>query len=347
MRRTCLYKWCVVGAGPAGIAAVGQLLDQAINPKEILWIDPEFHVGDLGKKWPEVSSNTTVANFLYYLNFCKSFCFDQCPQEISLSKQNPSETCRLGMVVKPLQWISDHLSTKVKIQKSHVSQIKELHGFWQLHHARGIDNAKKVILAMGAEEKSLTYSNNTITVEDAMKPSKLQNIVSNQHTIGVFGNSHTGIVALYNLMNLNPKKVYLFYRSPLKFAIPLGDGYLYDNTGLKGYSADWAKENLLKNIPKNLSMVHLQDQEFEQHLSQCDFVVYAVGFEKRKSITLPFHIKEHFDPFTGIIAPGLFGCGIAYPEKGLEISGDYEYRVGLKKFMQFINRVLPFWMQYP
>ena len=40
-----LFQWAVVGAGPAGIAAVGKLLDNAVNPASILWIDPQFKVG--------------------------------------------------------------------------------------------------------------------------------------------------------------------------------------------------------------------------------------------------------------------------------------------------------------
>ena len=33
------YAWTVIGAGPAGIAAVGRLLDHGIAPEEIAWVD--------------------------------------------------------------------------------------------------------------------------------------------------------------------------------------------------------------------------------------------------------------------------------------------------------------------
>ncbi|AFJ42920.1 hypothetical protein [Francisella orientalis] len=36
------YKWAVVGAGPAGMTTIGQLLDSGINTKNMLWIDPKF-----------------------------------------------------------------------------------------------------------------------------------------------------------------------------------------------------------------------------------------------------------------------------------------------------------------
>ena len=58
------YEWTVVGAGPAGTAAVGKLLDHGIEPARIAWIDPAFAGGDVGGKWRTVSSNTVVGTFL-------------------------------------------------------------------------------------------------------------------------------------------------------------------------------------------------------------------------------------------------------------------------------------------
>lgn len=49
-------SWC----RPAGISVVGQLLDNGRKAKDILWLDPNFSVGDFDIKWGEVSSNTTV-----------------------------------------------------------------------------------------------------------------------------------------------------------------------------------------------------------------------------------------------------------------------------------------------
>ena len=40
------YSWTVIGAGPAGIAAVGRLLDHGIVGEQIAWIDPEFDIAD-------------------------------------------------------------------------------------------------------------------------------------------------------------------------------------------------------------------------------------------------------------------------------------------------------------
>lgn len=49
------FQWAVIGAGPAGIAAVGRLMDHGIPASKILWVDPHFSAGDLGRYWSSVS----------------------------------------------------------------------------------------------------------------------------------------------------------------------------------------------------------------------------------------------------------------------------------------------------
>ena len=70
-----MHKWTIIGAGPAGILALGHLLDNNIKPEEILWLDPKFNVGDLGGKWYNVTSNTSIKTFLDAAGSCKSFNF--------------------------------------------------------------------------------------------------------------------------------------------------------------------------------------------------------------------------------------------------------------------------------
>ena len=61
------YQWLVLGAGPAGVAVVGNLLENGIEPSEIAWVDPFFQSGDFGRLWGEVSGNTKMCDFLNYL----------------------------------------------------------------------------------------------------------------------------------------------------------------------------------------------------------------------------------------------------------------------------------------
>jgi hypothetical protein len=47
-----------------------------------------------------------------------------------------------------------------------------------------------------------------------------------------------------------------------------------------------------------------------------------------------------------MIAPGLFGIGIAFPELHIDRYNNQELSVGLWKFMTYIQRVLPLWVSY-
>ena len=144
----------------------------------------------------------------------------------------------------------------------------------------------------------------------------------------------------------NLKMVHNFYRSPHSYAVELKDWILFDNTGLKGFAASWARQHLDGTPPENLKRCLASDKTFEEVLALCNKVVYAVGFEKRKTPVLEQFPNANYQETTGIIAPGLFGLGIAYPQAQFDPLGNREYRVGLWKFMDYLNTILPIWFQY-
>src|SRR5260221_602960 len=119
MIKTTTYDWTVIGAGPAGIAAIGQLIDHQVNPEKIVWIDPSFTIGDFGTKWRKVPSNTKVTTFLQFLNTCKAFRYRDCPQTFAIHAIDPEETCQLQCMVDPLLWITDQLKQQVNSITTH------------------------------------------------------------------------------------------------------------------------------------------------------------------------------------------------------------------------------------
>ena len=106
------YAWTVIGAGPAGIAAVGRLLDHGIADDKIAWIDPAFAAGDLGQRWRSVSSNTIAGTFLEYLNGSSAFRFSEAPP-LPLQEVDREETCALALVADPLLWVTEQLCERV------------------------------------------------------------------------------------------------------------------------------------------------------------------------------------------------------------------------------------------
>lgn len=340
------YEWAVVGAGPAGIAAVGKLIDNGIPPETILWLDPYFKVGDLGRYWRNISSNTTVQRFIDFLDASQAFDYKNAP-DFHLNHLPKKNTCVLNDIVEPLQWISDHLCKQVTPIQAIVNTLSLSNQQWSLQTNNCTSYAKNVILSTGAEPRYLDHSTiETVPFEIAMDKSRLSEYVDINDTYAVFGSSHSAVIAINYLIDLGVKKVINFYRSPLCYAIDMGDWILFDNTGLKGHSATWARAHIDGTLPMNLIRYNSTNENLSNHLPSCDKAIYAVGFKRRNSVVIDGYTQVDYNPTVGIIAPGLFGLGIAYPELKSDPFGNKEYQVGLWKFMVYLNKVLPIWLRY-
>lgn len=341
------YEWAVIGAGPAGIAAIGKLLDESITPSNILWIDPYFNVGDLGRYWQNVSSNTSVALFIKFLSAIKSFSFHKAPHDFNLSHFPLENTCTLHYVVEPLQWITHHLATIIHQEQTVIHELKLANRQWSLISDTQSFKAKHVILATGAIPESLNYPEvETVSFEVAIDKDKLKQQMQPSDAYAVFGSSHSAIMILQYLVELGAKKIINFYRTPCRYALPMDDWILFDNTGLKGQTAQWAKQYIDGVLPKQLERHVTNDKNTTRFLTECNKAIYAVGFKRRNNIVINNFEQLHYNPHVGILAPGLFGFGIGYPELHIDPLGNQEYQVGLWKFLIYLNKVMPIWLRY-
>lgn len=339
------YSWAVIGAGPAGIAAVGNLLDLGVLGSEILWIDPQFTVGDFGSRWKNIPSNTKVELFIKFLYACDAFSYSACDQSFELNHIPAEKTCLLRFMVEPLQWVTTQLLSKVDIKRNFVEGLFFNDDLWHLKLNREHVSAKNVILAIGAEPKTLAINScPVIPLQDAMDSESIKNYLRPDDIVAVFGSSHSAVLALKHLVDCSVKKIINFYRSPLVYAIYTDNGILFDDTGLKGGTAVWARENLHESLPLNLLRVESNEDMIQTYLPECTKVVYAVGFERRHISVEKFRDIQ-YDNQTGMIAPGLFGFGIAFPEAKTNHLGVIEHSVGLWKFMTYLKRVMPVWLQ--
>lgn len=353
------YKWAVVGAGPAGIAVVGRLLDEGIKPSEILWADPQIlTVGLLGRKWSSilsllrigVSSNTTVKLFIDFLNASPSFDYHKVPTKFAIHNLNPTDTCKLSFVVEPLKWVAKSLRDRVVSREEIVSRVSRGdNGEWVLVGEQGlpIATSKNVVLAIGSRAKEPNFGFGDVPIiplEEALQIEVLANQVTPQDTVAVFGSSHSAIMIVRDLLRMGTNVVN-FYRSPLVYAVylPGGKGIVNDSTGLKGNTAKWAKENISSSsLPPALSRFVSNDENIQAQMKRCTKVIYAIGFE-RESISIDGMDEITYDASSGKISEGLFGAGIAFPELGADAVGNMEHQVGLWKFMRYLTRVVPTW----
>ncbi len=342
-------EWTVVGAGPAGIVVIGKLIDSGCDPKTILWVDPAFAVGDLGQKWSEVLGNTDVKLFRDYLNSCRSFCLQECDIDFAINHLPSGQTCKLSHVVEPLKWITERLIKKVRVLKEFVTEIEHNGGYWVFKTSSGVVKSKKIILAIGAKPKKLHidgYYGKIISLENALNPNLLKDACNESDVVAVFGSSHSAIVAMYNLMDRNVKKIINFYKSPLKYTFFQENYTLYTYNGIKGYAADWARHNLEEKLPDNLQRIHISDEQFMEKLNECSKAVYAVGFERRTFPKILPYGYLPYDQFLGILAKGLFGIGIGFPELKKDALGVSEYAIGLIDFAEYADKILKIWSVY-
>ena len=340
------FDWCVIGAGPAGISAVGKLLDAGISAKKIAWIDPQFNVGDLGSKWYRVHGNTKVKCLKKYFSHCKSFEMGEDPN-FRMFSLDENRACLLADIVDPLLWITQRFMNRVNSFNETVCSLSINNHHWYIELTQQTLIAGQVILATGSIPKTLPSDRPIIPPEVAMNDEKLAQLDLSQQTVGVYGSSHSAVVAMINLLNNDVKKVINFYRQPTKYAVYLDDFILFDNTGLKDYAADWARENIDGKWPDRLERVHCSSKEKDTKREQCDYLIFTIGFEKRDDIQInPYKHSLPYNESNGIIAPGLFGLGIAYPCRVTDPLGNVEHDVGLNKFMCHLDHVLPIWLQY-
>lgn len=342
-----IFQWAVVGAGPAGIAAVGKLIDFGIAANTILWIDPHFRVGDLGMLWRNVSSNTTVQRFLDFLKNAQAFAYDSSPIDFQLNHLSKEETCPLSEIATPLLWVSQQLGQRVKTEKTIIHSIRLSERTWTLNSEIDCYKASNVILATGSVPSSLCYPGiEVVPFNLAIDKEQLANYADKNETYGVFGSSHSAIIIVQHLVDLAVKKIINFYRSPCRYAVDMGDWILFDNTGLKGQTAAWARENIDGQFPANLARYNSSELNIARYLPECDKLIYAVGFERRNSIIIERYEQTNYNPHLGIIGPGLFGLGIAYPEIKADPFGCVESQIGLWKFMAYLNKIIPVWLKY-
>lgn len=216
----------------------------------------------------------------------------------------------------------------------------------------------------------------TLNLDTGLHPGKLARFMQHRkgsHSIAIIGASHSAILVLRNLYHLardrlgpdgeeiQPFKIKWFTRHPLRYAEER-DGWIFrDNTGLKGEVADWARENLedlaaspvSKYVEKISTSKETEKEDYEKHLKECDYAVHAIGFTPRKvNITKSKKMVANakYDDTTGQFVDqdgeklsGVYGAGIAFPEKVIDPEGNVEHAVGLFKFMKYLKKVVPTW----
>jgi len=348
MEQYCLTaSWTVVGAGPAGIAVIGLLLDCGIDGRTIVWIDPEFNVGRLGKYYYHVPGNAKAKDYTNFIGHCRVF------NEINTSSMkllrmcNPAVECTLHFIIDPLRDITKHLCTKVTILQKKLTSLTYKKNVWKI--TAGNNNtihSRNVVLAIGSHPQSLNYPcKQTIPLDIALDKATLSRLVNRGDSIALIGSSHSAILVLKNLHEIGVKKIINFFKHPITYAYDMGEGNQTYFNGLKGTVAQWAYRVLEKKVPRNILRIANTSASRNKWLSTCNKTIYAVGYERNP---VPLITNDNkpitYNSKNGIITKHLFGIGIAFPEEIIDSTGAVQPAIGIVDFMEYAKRIVSLWI---
>ncbi|KIX10455.1 uncharacterized protein Z518_01538 [Rhinocladiella mackenziei CBS 650.93] len=384
---TKTYGAVVVGGGGAGIAAVGALL-HFHKAMPIAWIDPDFIGGRISKRYRDVSSNTKTSWFLEYARAFEPFrqvvSSTPKPNAISvLEELNQNRGCRLAYAADMLEMLTRGLLRFPNIDawSGRVAQadFKNTSSLWSLHLGSADTpfkqriRSRSLVVCTGSSPTTISLPTSSICLDldvvlDRRKLRSSLPATDKDVVVGVIGTSHSAIVAIMNLYELATGthpclRIKWFARGALSYAVEMDGWILRDNTGLKGASADFAREHLeedkLSHSPVGRYVTKIQcpdaaNESMRPQLSTCTRIVQAIGFTRDPLPRLTLDGNElkgiTHDPVTGLLKddkgrniPHLYGAGIAFPERVTDPAGNTEMAVGLWKFIKYLNRVAPSW----
>ena len=256
-----------------------------------------------------------------------------------LQEVDPDETCALALIAEPLVWVTHHLRERVHVVQTTATSLSLQQRQWR------IDTEHQEIVLRQRDSRRRGRSQEACPIPTSTRfPSRspstrksLRTQPLDGATVAVFGSSHSSMIVLPHLLRHPVERVINFYRSPLKYAVYLDDWILFDDTGLKGRAAVWARENIDGEYPDRLERCWVSSPEFEEKLGRVRSCRLHRRLRAQKTAGDTTVGRAGLQRNNGILAPGLFGLGIAFPEYAEDPYGFGQYRVGLKKFMDYLN----------
>ncbi len=327
-----LFPYAVIGAGPAGIITVAKLIEQGVPEKSIVWIDPEFSVGSLGKYYSTVPSNLKARRYTFFLTSCdlfKAMCF---PSFERIFHYDQNQEPPLQLIVDPLQDITNYLKERVVSRQAMVSELKCADQTWHIMADGLTICAEKVVLASGSHPKRLGYEGfDEIPLDVALDERYLKQVLTQQDKVIVIGSLHSALLVLKYVSEIPVRQAVNFYTKQPTYG-PYG--------GLEGITAYWTREVLDQQKATNVIRLLYDPRAIEQYKDKGYKIIYAIGYEPNL-ISINGSTLIDFDPDTGKIYDNLYGIGIAFAERYTKEDGVVISLIGVNSFMQRAKKIVP------
>ena len=350
-----IYDYVVIGGGMGGIITCFILLKKYPDI-QLVWVDKDnFTCGDL-RKYSCVYANTPMKKMSKLLKLLVPF-YQDCLTLCS-NPDDCEQYCILSEFVKELKNLTRILQNNPRVvclthmidsidntdQEKHIIKISTTSDTLIL--------CKKVVMATGCSPKKLDLDIPCIDLYKALNKCIMTTLQYQNKKIVVFGNRHSGILVLKNLYELGYKNITNIVRSDIKIAeyIEEDDRELYDQTGIRGFTLQWAQANLLPNKTNIRILKKEEDEEaFNKVVQEADFAIYAIGLEQNNDITIHFKNKPEnnqecyknieYNAKSGVIDENIYGMGIGFLNYSI-YKDVYECEAGMYEFYEQGMRIL-------
>ena len=332
-----MYEIGIVGLGAAGLLCLGLLPDDMM--RKTIAFESGMVGGDLTTKYGCVLANIPARQirqaFLSVPRWKDAVLYN-------LEKYKDDECPLLSDSLLDLRMLTTPLLKQITFCPKKVVEFA-YNKSWILTASDGASyDVRKLVLSTGAVPKTLDLPIPSIPLEIALCPNALARVVPAPCKIGVFGTSHSGTLVLKNLKNIG-HICYGFHKGQMPF-LYAREGF---SEGIKQESAQIADEISEKLWGANTpSLISLDDfAAAYRTLSELDYVVYAIGFERcnlfytcgGEKKPFIYDSKSHF-----VGAPSTaYGFGIGFPTFYTSSNGKSYPDVGFGPFVDAIKAALP------
>lgn len=266
-----LEHYLVVGAGVAGIASVGRLLENLdVKKSKISWIDPQFCCGRMGAFYQRVPANTLNGDLVAAFKLCDSFDWDFHQQKRleqgidAMIELKPDECYPLSSFVAALEDSQLSMLSRVNSYVGKVTGLSKTsrNDKWTVeitskcpttHTSRFETIACDAIIYACGAQPIIPHRSSEFKLHEMdlmVDPIYVQKLIEANPTIAsapfvVVGGSHSAMLIVMNMIENGFSNVINIYRSELRFMHITEDGYVkYPGTGLKGPVGAWVKNNI-------------------------------------------------------------------------------------------------------
>jgi len=347
----------------------------------VTWIDPHFLGGRWGERYGEVPSNTKVRLFLDFVRASPflSQLVAEAPRpnaHTHLAALPQDAGCPIREAADLVVFLSQQMllrrADRVRMLHGHVRGLqRHADARWtaRVRHAgaggaaTSAVSCARVVLATGSEPVTPADApaGRALDLDTALTPTALRRWIdaAAPRALAVVGSSHSAVLALKNITDVAPAlPVTHYFRHAPRYAEEMPGWILHDNTGLKGVAADWARQTYPRlarinkvQLPGDEAAEAALYRRERQGAGAAHDAVYAVGFRAAAAPEVrvdgepaPRRALAYDDRSGRFDVPGLFGCGIAYPERVTDPRGNVEHAVGMWKFMKYVKRVSGGWV---